>query len=249
MFFILSKLLLPFILPFTWILALLIASAVVKKPKTKKKLLLISLLLAFIFSDPFLLNQFASLWDIKRVPLTNKLPYSCVIVLGGFTTIGPDGVAYFNGAADRFIQSLKLLETHKASHILISGGNGNLSPGSFREGDWIKTQLKLFNVPDSCILVEDKSRNTIENAAFSKTVLIKNNLKPPYILVTSAFHMRRALGIFKKAKIEVIPYPCSYLAGGGKFTLDQLFPDVYNLDTWNMYTKEIVGTTVNLFRK
>jgi uncharacterized SAM-binding protein YcdF (DUF218 family) len=249
MFFIFSKLLLPLILPFTWILVWLIAAAVVKKPKAKKKLLLISLLLTLIFSNPFLLNKFADLWDIKRVPLTSKQPYSCVIVLCGFTTIGPDGVAYFNGASDRFIQGLKLLEMHKVSHILISGGNGNLSPGSFKESDWSKTQLKLFNVPDSCILIEDKSRNTIENAAFSKTVLQKNNLKPPYILVTSAFHMRRALGIFKKAKIEVIPYPCSYLAGGDKFTFDQLIPDVYNLDTWNMYTKEVVGTTVNVFRK
>jgi uncharacterized SAM-binding protein YcdF (DUF218 family) len=249
MFFTFSKLLLPLILPLTWILIALIAALIVKKPNTKRKLLIISLLLGLIFSNPFLINRFAGFWDIKPVTLNNKLPYSCVIVLGGFTTVAPDDSAYFNGASDRFIEGLKLLNTHKASHILVSGGNGSLNPGKFTESDWAKTQLKLFNVPDSLILTENKSRNTIENAAFSKTVLSKNNLKPPYILVTSSFHMRRALGIFKHEKIDVIPFPCNYLAGSTEFAPDQLIPDSFALAAWNIYIKEAVGATVNVFRK
>ena len=248
MFFIFSKLLLIFILPLSWILALSTTAAIVKNVKLKQRLLIVSVVLLFVFSNPFLFNHFANFWDIKTRPLIDKKQYSCVIVLGGFSSEDVNGNGFFNGAADRFIQGLKLITTHRATHILISGGNGGLLPDKFFEGDWVKGQLKQLSVPDSCILIEDRSRNTIENAAFSKVIIQKNNLSPPYILVTSAFHMRRSLGIFKKAKIDVIPYSCNYLTGGGSFSIDQFVPDAGILINWNVYIKEVVGLTVNLFK-
>ena len=247
MFFIFSKVLYLFILPLTWILALFIASFIIKKPKLKRRLLVTAVVLLFVFSNPFLFNNVARLWDIYPVKL--KGPYSCVIVLGGFASEGPSGSGHFNGACDRFLEGLKLMDTHQASHILISGGNGGLIPDSFKEADWVKSQLKLFNVPDSCVLTEDKSRNTIENAAFSKIILEKKHLKPPYLLVTSAFHMRRSIGIFKKDSIAITPFPCDFTAGSARFSPDNFIPDADILGSWNIYIKEFIGTTVNLFRK
>jgi len=245
MFFVFSKLLLIFILPFTWFACCFFAFIFVKKPKLKRRLLIASVVLLLIFSSPFLLNRFAGSWDVAPVPLKTTGAYSCVIVLGGFSSEGPNGSGYFNATCDRFIEGLKLLKTGKASHILITGGNGGLVQDSFRESDWVKTQLQQFRVPDSLILIENQSRNTIENAAFSKRVLDSAHLQPPYILVTSAFHMRRSLGIFQHTRIPVIPYPCNYLTGHGKLAIDELIPDAGPLFIWNIYIKELVGTAVN----
>jgi uncharacterized SAM-binding protein YcdF (DUF218 family) len=245
MYFFFSKVLLIFILPFTWVMVALIAAIAVKKQKLQRRFLIISVVLLLVFTNPFLFNLFANHWDIKPVPLKKSGPYSCVIVLGGFSSEGKNGKGFFNSAADRFIQGVRLLTTGKASHILISGGNGNLIPDKFEESDWVKTQLLQLNIPDSCILIEDRSRNTIENAAFSKIILNKNHLQPPYILVTSAFHMRRSLGIFKKTGIKVTPYPCNYMTAGGRSLVDQLIPDSEVIGRWNYYVKELVGTIVN----
>jgi uncharacterized SAM-binding protein YcdF (DUF218 family) len=118
-------------------------------------------------------------------------------------------------------------------------------PDKFEEADWVKTQLKLFKIPDSCILIEDRSRNTLENAAFSKRILEKNHLSPPYLLVTSAFHMRRSLGIFRKQKMDVLAYPCNYMGGNEKTSVTDFIPDAGVFGGWNTYIKELTGTIVN----
>jgi uncharacterized SAM-binding protein YcdF (DUF218 family) len=248
MFFFFSKILEFFIYPLTWILACAIAAIFVKKPRLKKMLLLASAVLLLVFSNDFLFNQFAGYWDTKPVVLKSSEKYSCAIVLGGFSSEGKNGEGFFNLSADRFIQAIKLFNTGKVSHILITGGNGSLLPDKFEEADWVKTQLKEFSVPDSCVLIENKSRNTIENAAFSKPMLEKAGLKPPYLLVTSAFHMRRSLGIFKKADIKVVPYPCNYFGGRGNTSPGDFVPDAYVFGLWPYYIKEVVGTMVNTVR-
>ena len=80
----------------------------------------------------------------------------------------------------------------------------------------------------------------MENAAYTSQSLGQSHLAPPYILVTSAFHMRRAMYIFKKAGVNVIPYPCNYLSGNTRSLdfIDSITPDAYSLWTWNFYIKE-----------
>lgn len=247
MYFVLSKILLFLILPINWIVVLLAIAIVNKQPKRKWRFLIAAGVVFYIFTIPVLLNAFASLWDIRTQTDGGK-KYSCVIVLGGFTSAGPQG-GFFNSAADRFIQGVELLETKKASHILISGGNGTLVPGEFREATWTRLQLKKFNIPDSLILVESNSKNTLENAGFSKILLEKAHLPPPYLLVTSAFHMRRSLMIFKHAGIAVVPYSCNFLTGDNHFILQDFMPDADIIARWNYYVKELVGYAVNYFKK
>ena len=248
MFFYFSKILEFFIYPFSWIVILVISAVLIKKPRLKKKLFIAAAVVFFIFSDAFIFNQFTKHWDVKPVAFTGAGTYSCAIVLGGFSSELANGTDYFNGSADRFIQALKLFQTGKVKHILVSGGNGNLIPDSFREGDWVKTQLQEFKVPDSCIIVEDKSRNTIENAAFSKLKLDSAHLKGPFVLITSAYHMRRSLQIFRKTKVDVTPFPCNYLTPDGYTGLGDFIPDPGVLAGWNIYIKEVTGYLVNYLR-
>lgn len=236
------------LLPIYWIMALVIIGLLSKNRKRKKRFFIAAIVVSYVFTSPFFLLCFQKVWDVKPYAIDSNKKYSCVIVLGGFSSGETDADGHFNNSADRFIQGVKLVETKQASHILISGGNGILVPGEFREAAWVKTQLLKFNIPDSLILTESQSKNTIENAQFSKLVLAKSHLPPPYLLVTSSFHMRRASMIFKKAGIDVVPYPCNFFGSDVSFGIMNFLPDSNVLYNWELYTKEVVGYVVNYFK-
>ena len=249
MYFFFSKVLAFLINPLYWILILLLTGLILKNQKLKKRCFAASAIVFVLFSIPAFLNQFANLWryPFDRLPAGQK--YSCVIVLGGFAGPGGPDTGHFNACADRFIQGLKLKQNGTASHILITSGNSSLlhQKDGFFEADWVKKQLKQFNIADSAVLIEDRSRNTFENAAFTKALLEHAHLKPPYLLVTSDFHMRRAMAIFKKADLAIVPYPCDFFAGG-RFHMAGLIPDVNTLPKWAIYIKELVGYSVLWFK-
>jgi len=245
MYFIFSKLLLFLISPIIWIVALLLIALFSKRPKLKKRTFIASIVVLIVFSNQGILEEFAKRWNIPRLAYDEKKVYSAVIVLGGFSGEDKNGNGHFNENADRFIQAIKLKTIGRVSHIMVTGGNGSLQHDQFTEGEWVQKVLKEFKFADSTVLIEHQSRNTLENAAFSKAILEKAHLPPPYLLVTSAWHMRRSVYIFKKAGLDVIPYPCGYLAGNKKLSfVDFILPDSHVLDVWDNYIKEVVGQAV-----
>ena len=248
MYFVLSKVLLFLLYPALWVFVLFIIALLLKNNKRKQRLLIVAIILLYVFSVPLFLNLFGHAWSVKPGDLHKKQIYSCVIILGGFSSVDKYGNGLFNGSSDRFIEGVKLFNTGVAKNVLVSGGNGNLIPGYFKEADWVKTQLLLFNVPDSSIVVESNSRNTIENAMYSKALLQKMGLKPPYLLVTSDFHMRRAKMIFEKEGVPVVPYPCDYTVTQNRNTWGDLIPDGGSFGGWNIYLKELVGYVVDKWK-
>lgn len=241
MFFVLSKALIVLLNPVCWLLigfSIVLFSA---SKQRKKRAMLITLSLFLLLSNPFLLNMYARQWDIRTSNFDADKVYSCAILLGGFSSEGEDGEGFFNGSADRFIQGVQLKSTGKVSHLLITGGNSRIRPNGFRESVWVRDQLLKLNIADSSILVESKSRNTLENAFFTNKILKARKLKPPYLLVTSAFHMRRSLYTFNKAGIHVVPYSSNYIAGKNKITLDDFVPQAEVLSKWGVYLKELIG--------
>jgi uncharacterized SAM-binding protein YcdF (DUF218 family) len=246
MYFILSKVLFFLLYPILWILALLLVALLAKDPKRKRRFLIAGMVALYVFTTPVFLGLVTRAWNVDPVVHKGRV-YSCAIVLGGFSSTGKNGKPYFNGAADRFIQGLLALKTGRAKHILITGGNGGLIQGTFREGTWVKTQLDSLKIPDSCVLIESNSRNTIENAKFSKPVLQKAGLKPPYLLITSDFHMRRSNMIFKNQGYDVDLYPANYT--GGSFSFYDLVPDGGEIGGWTVYLKEMIGYVVDGLKK
>jgi uncharacterized SAM-binding protein YcdF (DUF218 family) len=244
MTFVLSKVLLFLLFPITWVLLLFIAALLAGNARRKQRLIIAGMAVFYLFSIPVLLNAYARLWRYPQPPVDKNKVYSCAIILGGFSSEKADGDGYFNGASDRFIQALKLKATEQASHILISSGNASIQPDAFKEATWVGKQLREMHIPDSCVLIENRSRNTIENALYSKQLLIKAHLQPPYMLVTSDFHMRRSMLIFKKTGIDVIPYTCDYTAGVTKLSWADFLPSATTLGKWEFYTKELVGYVV-----
>ena len=244
MYFIFSKVLLFLITPFYWVAILLIVALFCKQPKIKKRFFIFSAVIFIFFSNPFLYHVFVKCWNYPPTVLKTQDRYSCAILLGGFASEDENSNGYFNQASDRFIQALELKTTGHATHILVTSGNSSLIPDKFREGDWVKAQLVKLNMPDSCIITEDSSRNTFENASFSKKLLLARHLQPPYLLVTGAFHMRRALYIFEKNGISVVPYPSEYNWSPTSFSISQFIPDPAILGAWTYYLKEAVGIAV-----
>jgi len=249
MYFILSKVLLFLLFPLLWVFALLLIALLAKTPKRRKRFLIIAAVVLYVFSAPLFLNLWANAWSVS-VPPASQQPkvYSCAIVLGGFSGPDKDGNGFFNASADRFIQGVKMLTTGRAKRLLITGGNGSLFPGKFSEGDWTKTQLNELKIPDSSVLIESKSCNTIENAQFSRPILEKAGLEPPYLLITSDFHMRRAYMIFRNQNYDVVPFPCNFTARYNGYSFDELIPDAGALAGWNIYMKELVGYVVDSYK-
>lgn len=227
--------------PSNWIIILLLVSFIVKKTAIKKICRITALCIFLVFSNSVLLNWFAKKWQPTPRKIDMNANYSCGIIPGGFGSPGQDNNGYFNAASDRFIQALKLYKAGEIKHILISGGNGKDEDKSFREGVWAKGEFISVGVPDSAVYVEDRSNNTNDNAAFAKMILDSLQLKPPYLLITSAYHMPRATLLFENAGVPVNPFPCNYFNGNSIITIGSFIPHFWVLFEWDAYLKEAAG--------
>jgi uncharacterized SAM-binding protein YcdF (DUF218 family) len=228
--------------PANWILLLLILQFVLKSPGARKKCRWSALAVFLLFSNQWLLNGYARLWQPGPRDISTDSPYSCAIVLGGFGNGYDNGnKGYFNLSADRFLQAVKLYKEGKVHHLLISGGNGKREYGRFNEGEWAREELKAIGIPPEAVLVEDQSANTADNAVNSKRLIDSAGFSPPFLLITSAHHMPRASLLFKQAGLNTVAYPCNYMAGYTPFGFKSLLPDAANLAGWNPYLKETAG--------
>ncbi len=134
-----------------------------------------------------------------------------IVVLGGAGWVTPKGFQ-LNEAAERITVVADLARRYPAARIVYSGGNGSLFGGS-PEAPAAAGLLETFGVPKARLIVEDRSRNTFENAVYSKALVVP---KPGerWLLVTSGYHMPRSIGAFRKAGFDVEAYPVDYRTGG-----------------------------------
>ena len=115
-----------------------------------------------------------------------------------------------NGAGDRVLYAARIYKEGKAAHILLSGGEITwMKATSSTPADEMAEILQSLGVPKEALWLENKSQNTHENAVFSKVILDEKGIKK-ILLVTSATHMPRAVALFQKLGLEVIPLPVDY---------------------------------------
>ncbi|MHB1921919.1 MAG: YdcF family protein [Chitinophagaceae bacterium] len=244
MFFILSKILEFLIMPLVWILAILVYALMTRHPKRKNRALLLGLMIAIILSNRYLVNEAFLIWEEAPVAISSLGTHQTAIVLTGITNLDKKSKdqVYFNKGADRLLQTVQLYHDQKISRILISGNSGALHPGNIPEALQLKKVFLFCGIPDSAILIEDKSRNTHENALFSSRLIDSLGIRGPFILVTSAFHMRRAAGCFKKEGIQVQPFPVDYYSVDPRITIKSLIiPSAGALYKWGILIHEWIG--------
>ena len=110
----------------------------------------------------------------------------------------------------RLIAIAKLARQFPAARIIYSRRQrGRLFPASRPEADFVYPLLDNLGVPRERVMLENRSRNTAENALFSKAIA---NPKPGerWLLVTSAMHMPRAIGCFRRVGFAVEAYPVDW---------------------------------------
>ncbi|GAB4447149.1 MAG: YdcF family protein [Bacteroidales bacterium] len=243
-FFILSKIFNFIFSPYSWIFALLIWALLTKNPTKRKKLLWISVAIFYIFSNSFLLDEVMRLWEKPVVTIdSQKQHYTYVVVLGGMMSYYDTKAKQigFNKSVDRLMQGLKILNKGIADTLVFSGGDGSVLKSIGPEGDYIKNYLGDIAFDTSCVKVESKSQNTYENAKYSST-LIKSDKNHKILLITSAFHLRRAIGCFEKQGFVIDYYPADRISGKRKFTFDHLLiPQIEAMEKWSVLIHEISG--------
>lgn len=241
MFFILSKTLYFLIMPVTLIVLAFLLSWFYKK--YRRFFLLSGLILLLLFTNYFLSNALVRWWEIPPTPLSKLPNYEVGIVLGGITSDKePRDRVHVSGAADRILHAIHLYRIGKIDKILISGGSGKILKDSIPEAELLKNILLLSKVPESDILIEASSRNTHENASFSAEILNERYGNEKYLLITSAFHMRRAEACFKKVGLEVDPFSVDMRGNEFEFTPDELIiPTSAAIGNWEVVIREIVG--------
>jgi uncharacterized SAM-binding protein YcdF (DUF218 family) len=135
-----------------------------------------------------------------------------IVVLGGVidpVTSRLRGQVALNGAAERATVIAKLARDYPNARIIFTSGDASLLGNHGAEADYLYPLLDTFGVPRTRVEIENRARNTAENAAYSKALA---NPKPGerWLLVTSAQHMPRAVGTFRKAGFPVEAYPVDW---------------------------------------
>ena len=246
MFFILSKVLTFIITPIVWLTGLVIYSLFSKNPQRKRKTLIAALIILVFFSNPFILNECMRNWEIPAIKNETLETYDAGIVLGGMISYDSnlDRVQFYRGS-DRLLQAVSLYRKGKIKKIFFTGGSGSINYPDIKEAPLVKKYILSIGIPEEDIIIESESKNTHENAIFSKQVLDKNFPTGKHLLFTSAFHMRRSIDCFEKAGITVTPYSTDRFSGERKFELDHLIvPNAETFQNWYFLIHEMVGFLV-----
>ncbi len=249
MFFVLSKFFSYLLNPIFWIFTLLIIAYLIKNKKTANKLFLISLIVFYLFSNRFLTDEIVRLWEIDYPSQTElNQQFEAAIVLGGgivnYDYINKKLIFRENG--DKLFQAITLYKTKKVKKILLSGGPGHLIYRDQYEASFIKKYLLEIDIPENDILVDSISDNTFQNAINSKQLLNTVFLQDSkYLLITNATHMRRSIACFKKAGLDITPFPTSKYTGIRLWNFEHLvIPHLDSFTNLRTITHEMFGMLV-----
>ncbi|WP_338720599.1 YdcF family protein [Devosia sp. XK-2] len=249
MFFVVSKLFWLVAQPVS-ILFLLVLAGLVLLVLRRRRSAIAALVLALTLTG---LIGYTSLGYVAIGPLENRFAVpatppdnvGAIIMLGGATDSHVSAfrqTVAFNSAGERLTTTLWLARRYPNAKIVLSGGGGSLSPEAESEAETARRFFVEQGVDETRLILEAHSRNTIENAAFTRDILEQGAGQT--VLVTSAFHMPRSVGLFRMQGIDVVPWPTDFRSTGSEmFGLDLADP-VENLVTTSTAMREWIGLTV-----
>lgn len=249
MFFAASKVFWLLAQPLSVILLLMLA-AVVLGWLHRRRLAIGALMLASLI---LVLSAYTSLGyvliqpleDRFAVPRVEPVAVGAIVMLGGATKARPSTArktVALNDAGERLTTTLWLAERYPQASIVLSGGGALLSGDTESEAETAKRFFVSMGVDESRLVLEGESRNTIENARFTRELMSAGG--GSVVLVTSAFHMPRSVGLFRAEEVEVVPWPTDYRTTGSQgFGLDLADPNT-NFDTTSTAIREWIGLVV-----
>ena len=180
---------------------------------------LVVLFLLILTVAPFDALLIAPLED--RFPQVKELPadVSGLITLGGavnqFSTKARGSIS-LTGDAERLTEFIALARRYPDLKLLYTGGSASITEPFVKETLVARQLFDALGVSPGRVIYEDQSRNTHENAVYTRR-LIAPLPGEKWVLITSAFHMPRSVGAFRKVGMDVIPYPVSYMTYEGDY--------------------------------
>ncbi|MBZ9677766.1 YdcF family protein [Mesorhizobium sp. ES1-1] len=219
MFFYLSKIFWFFIQPLNFAIFLLLAG-LLAATIGRRRLAATGSALAFLV---LALSAWTSLGALMLHPLEERFPrpplpakVDGIVVLGG----GFEGAINLarggyelNAGGDRMVEAAVLAKRFPEAKVVVSGGSGELVLDGEGDATTAPRLLGALGVAPERLILENKSRNTYENAVFTRA-LVTPKPGETWLLVTSAFHMPRAKALFDKAGFSTIPWPVDYRTSG-----------------------------------
>lgn len=196
--------------------------------------------------------------DLLMSSLEDRYPYrsvaacpqtDAVFVFGGM--LGPrdraDGSVAWNEAAERFDRALEIMRAGKA-HVLVLSGGAERYPGGGDEGELLSQEAIVRGLAPQQIIVTGISDNT-EQESHALCGLVTRQHWRKVLLVTSAFHMARAMRLSEKCSAELIPVPVAYQTPGRQTwwaykRLEYYIPQAQGLSTSERALREYLGMSV-----
>lgn len=248
MFYVLSKTIDVLLMPLTLAFLALFYALFTKSASHKRRAIISGLLWLYLISCPIVVNQILKWWENGGVtPTEIEKKYAVGVVLTGGMSKGeieqPPYHIWVGFSFDRAAQAFQLYKAGKIGAIVISGGQGRMS-GSEKggnEGRAVRQYLIASGVPASQVFLESKARNTHENAEFSAQILRNQFKTNECLLITSAFHLPRAEGCFKKVGIKAVPFPAHFMQQNTPFWFDKLVPNEEKMFQFYLVWHEWLG--------
>jgi uncharacterized SAM-binding protein YcdF (DUF218 family) len=179
-------------------------------------------------------------WDDTRGPPDG------IVVLGGAITLDVSmarNEVAVNEAAERVTAAVALARRYPAARIIYSGGSGAMIYPEGSESVWAVRIFESLGIPQARIIAEEQSRNTAENAVFS-LLLAMPQPGERWLLVTSGYHMPRAIGVFRQAGFSVEAYPVDWRTRGPRDALRPFSTLGSGLERADIAVREWVGLLV-----
>jgi len=228
--------------PGVFIFLLLLSILFIKNLKLLKSFLFLQILLIYSLSIPvtsyFLYQQLESIPALTEAQIKNNKVDVIVILSGGIKAYqqefhGPD-IGYFTQLRLRYGA---WLQKQTALPVIVAGG---IERNDVTEAELMAQILSNEYALQGKIFVEKQSKNTYENALYSSKIMVSEDFRN-YYLVTSAFHMPRALSSFKQHNKDVIAAPMGFYHNTMDYLWGDFLPDSNAM--WKNYLAlhEIIG--------
>lgn len=191
---------------------IILALVLSKRPRMKSAALWAALIVLWIGGNRWVSSSLTRSLETRFLAPETIPAVEAIVVLGGGTesSAPPRSGVELNGAGDRLIQTARLYREGVATKIYLSGGNitwqGSRPSTPAEEMQEI---LLFMGVPQDALVLQTNSRNTYEDALYTSELLRVQGIDR-IVLVTSASHMPRSMGLFEKQGIEVIPAPADF---------------------------------------
>lgn len=202
------------------------------------------LLLALTGWKPLADAAMRPLEDLYAPPTGDLSRFEGIVVLGGAILQGDGrshGQLLLGDSSERLVESLRLLHRYPKFRVVFTGGDASLAGDAAPEADRARLLFESVGVAPSRAMYERHSVNTWENATMSARV-VGAEVARPWLLVTSAAHMRRSVAVFKKAGWNVTPYPVDYLSD--RETAWSEYSINRGAEEWRAWAREVVGYEV-----